>query len=654
MKKCNTIREFQDYLDQRMPKFWYDAEGKKHGDKFYYDTIGAFNIETSTCKIEGTEGLASYVYFWSFSLDGELFIWGREPQEFVKFLKQLVLKKRLLIYCHDLTFVYWNLKNLFHKSMIGCSIFKDDVFDFNNGRHTELNMINLFDSSTVSPNNIGRLQFRCLKNLNERDSIDTLGKELGYKQIKFDRTKERNRHTVMTEEEIEYCVREVEIICKWALNFRESFNIKDVNTIPNNPSGICNIMLAQNEEYNSGKAYNMIKKKYKNWEKRDCKIFKEAFKGGVITSNKSLNKYYNSILYADIKSAYPAVMIGKKFPKQFGRDPFISEKIEQYRIENYEEFAAVAKFTFTNLRLKPHMPCSILKDDKGNEIYEAQEYSRYMTNLELDDIKRFYDFDSLVWEDLQLSAYEELDPLEVEIIEEIFIMKEEEEGMLRDIIKGQLNSIYGLYSTHFYDENSVWENGELVYQKTDKEEVAQRSRYYPVGVWISAWQRKNMVKIIAELGDDFIYCNTDGLLCHDTARSREIINNYNSSVVLPVSGWPFDELGKFQMQEIDKLFFAGSSKYVCKDKNGKVIKRVWDQLDPNIELTDQDLEDYANGGGFVKKNGLNTYYMYYDQDYYATVDGERVKIPNSYCRFKTIYKCSEVKEAASVRNIKYV
>lgn len=653
MRKCNTIKEFQDYLDAHCPHIWVDENHNWH-DKHYYDVCATFNIETTLCQIEHTECRANYVYFWSFSLDGELFIWGREPITFVNFLKQLKLDKRLIIYCHDLSFVYWNLKSLFHDSMIGCSIFKDDVFKYYEGKPTQLTHVNLFKSSNVGPKNIGKLQFRSIKELSERDTIDQFGEELGYEKIEFDKSKERNRHTFMDDDEIEYCVRQVEILAKWIIKFCERLEIKDINKVPSNPSGICSLMLSQHDDKYEDTIYGEVKLKYKRWEKRDYTIFQDVFKGGVITSNKSLNKYYNSILYADIKSAYPAVMIGKKFPSRFTRQEFLNEETQAKQIENYEEFAVVAKFTFTNLKLKPHMPCAIIDIDK-KPVYEAQEYSRYMTNLEVDDIKRFYDFDSLVWEDFQSSGYEDLNQTELEVIEELFIMKEEEsEGSLRDIIKGQLNSIYGLYSTHFYEKNSVWENGKLVFKKTPHETTTGRNRYYPVGVWISAWQRKNMIKIIAELGDDFIYCNTDGVLCHDTARTREIINNYNSSVVLPVSGWPFDELGKFQIQEIDTLFFANSSRYIGKDKNGNVIKRVWDQLDPSIELTDQDLEDYANGGGFVKENGLSTYILYYDKDFYSTVDGERVKISNVFCRYKTMYRCSEVQEMASIRNIVYI
>ncbi len=614
----NSIEEFNEYLRNHTPGIVKKDFGH------YYNTVGAFDTETTefeSIDANGKKITVNYVYFWSFCLGGELFAWGRDPQEFVDFINKLNLGYRLIVYDHWLGYEYNNLRDMFDTQIAYPEFMVKN--DFARVKGAPYKVLKLQGNI----GNFRRIQFRCSSCLSGNRKLEELGEDIGCNKLELDYKKPRNRETPMTKEEIDYCLRDVEIVCKWVLNFKELLEVKDVKDLPYTMASSVDVAY-DHEGYTRNVRRSIMQDKYVNWDDKDDDRFAAAYKGGEMTFNKQfLNKYTSNILYADIKSAYPAVMLMKEFPKCFSKEKQPEYK-QKMMIENYEDYAVIAKFTFTNLSLKPQAPCSILRDKDHKEIEAKVVYTDYFTNVELQNIKKFYNFSSLVWEDFQWSQYEPLDYRMQQALVNLFIEKEEAKGTdEEETKKRRLNSAYGRQSRKFNRITVKWDNEAHDWVKDkEKTEVGNRVDYYPVGVWVAAWQRKIMLDIIWELGDDFIYSNTDSVICLDNERNRQIIEDYNNSIIPIGKDEDYAKLGKFEMEHFHEILIAGVSKYILKNEQNEVVKSVFSGV--SAEITEEDLENYAAGGGFVIENAMPRYRCV-TGNFKGEINGVKVKTKSS-------------------------
>jgi hypothetical protein len=108
------------------------------------------------------------------------------------------------------------------------------------------------------------------------------------------------------------------------------------------------------------------------------------------------------------------------------------------------------------------------------------------------------------------------------------------------ISKNMLNSAYGMIVTDIvrdiieYDcEASVYKDKE----KPDLEEAIEkyntskkRFLFYPWGVWVTAYARRNLFTGILACGDDYIYSDTDSIKIFNPESHLPYINAYNNRV----------------------------------------------------------------------------------------------------------------------------
>ena len=140
--------------------------------------------------------------------------------------------------------------------------------------------------------------------------------------------------------------------------------------------------------------------------------------------------------------------------------------------------------------------------------------------------------------------------------------------------------------------------------------------YYPEGVWIAAIQRHIMADIIWELGDDFIYTNTDSIVCNDTPRARQILEDFNETIGEA-------ELGRFKIEEFPQFFMLGISRY-CLWKNRKSRKIVFAGVhQEKSNLTPDDLEKILYSG-IIIKNASTRIFKEENEIFIGTVAGKKV------------------------------
>lgn len=595
----NTEKEFREYLYNSSSTV--DEKGKR-----YYNVVAAFDVET-TKFTSFTGEVANYVYAWSFSIDGVLYRFGRDPKDFFVFLRNLMLTKKLIIYVQWLGYEYNNLTWLFEKYITKG---KAENALFKGGNIAEPLQLIQDDGYAV---------FKCSRALSGK-KLEEMGEDIDCPKLKdLDYSVDRNRLTPMTDEEIGYCLRDVEIVCKWVRWLLDSLNEGRtqklrINNLPLTKSKIFGLYLDKN-----GLPWHVRHLKamdqYKNWLDDDYDKFHIAHKGGLIVCNERyLNEFTLDILHADVKSAYPAVQIRKKFPKCFSHVYSRSSLSKQKSmIDDIENWGVLAKFTFKGLLLKKDAPCAIIRELDN---IDPVDYTAYMSNIEYKIIEMYYDFDSVVWEDFQATGLEREEEADRKTNLELFAAKESAKGTAAyKVAKIVLNSGYGNKCKRM-EVTNIDDDGNRVSFRKDMKDI---DYYYPVGVWISAWQRYIMASIIWEIGKyDFIYCNTDSIFCKNNERTKEILNRFNSSFDI------LGRLGKFETEEVKKIFILGPSRYAIMDYNDSISIVFSGVADEGKTISFSDLITIAAGGN-VRIPGATKEYKKGRGAFEGYINGEKVE-----------------------------
>ena len=105
-----------------------------------------------------------------------------------------------------------------------------------------------------------------------------------------------------------------------------------------------------------------------------------------------------------------------------------------------------------------------------------------------------------------------------------------------------LNSIYGMSVTDIVRENIEYNEETDTWSKSSKEDEEieevlkkynkdwKRFLYYAWGIWVTAYARRNLFSGILELGEDYIYSDTDSIKGINFEKHLDYINNYNKVV----------------------------------------------------------------------------------------------------------------------------
>ena len=99
-----------------------------------------------------------------------------------------------------------------------------------------------------------------------------------------------------------------------------------------------------------------------------------------------------------------------------------------------------------------------------------------------------------------------------------------------------LNSCYGMAVTDIVRPEIIytddWQDPLLPnLEKSIEDYNKSRSRFlfYPWGVWVTAYARRNLFTGICEFGSDYIYSDTDSIKVINISAHMDYINSYNKS-----------------------------------------------------------------------------------------------------------------------------
>lgn len=523
----------------------------------------AFDIETSSFyKLDGNiydyaetlemtklnpaikfEKLAT-MYVWQLGINGRAMI-GRTWDEFIKVIGEisnalkLNSKRKLIIYVHNLAYEFQFMRKLFEWK----KVFSLDL------------------RKPIYARTVENIEFRCsylltgyslvrlAKNL-FRYKIDISGGDLDYSKI-------RNYKTPLTETEINYCINDIRVVMN---AIKERIEIDGAITkLQLTKTGYVRqltrdkCLYIRDHKRRPNHKYLGLMRDLQINDLREFDTLQRAFSGGFTHASPQYSRQIiKDVASFDFSSSYPAVMVAEKFPMSRGMK--VQPKTRAEFDEYIQKYCCVFTIRFKNIRAKrlQDNPISASKCfnivnavENNGRIFGADELTTTITNIDYNVIRSFYTWEKSTVFDMYLYKAEYLPTEFVRVIMQLYADKTELKGIDDKIIeynasKEMLNSTYGMSVTNpmrdEYEYLTEWSTNEL----TDAERLKQLHRYntgrnrflfYPWGVFITAYARRNLFTAIALTGDDYIYSDTDSIKIKNHEKYKDYFETYDRITV---------------------------------------------------------------------------------------------------------------------------
>lgn len=505
----------------------------------FYNVPAAFDIETSSFYSNGDKHAVMYI--WQFGILNWV-TYGRTWDELISFLKVLsdVLclseELKLIVYVHNLAYEWQWIRKRFKW---------DKVF--------------FIDERKPVYAQTGGIEFRCSLKLSSK-SLAKVGEDLvKYKEHKhtgdLDYQLIRFHSTPLTEEELGYCEADIRVLLAYIQEKIET------------DGAICFIPLT-NTGYVRNHCRKACFKKFQDYRAlmRELTLdsdeylqLKRGFAGGFThASAKYVAKGKESPLKDvgsfDFTSSYPAVMLTEQFP--------MSKSILIGHIEDFNEFEEYlhnycclfdVTLTYVYPKVDYDHPISVSKLIKSHNITEdngrvvtAESITLTMTEQDWFVFDQFYNYEDI--EIKKFRIYEKrylpkpLYKAILELYKQKTVLKDVEgEEINYMILKNMLNASYGMMVTDIIRDILEYDYEESVYldaRKPDLDEAIEtynnskkRFLFYPWGVWVTAYARRNLFSGILACKDDYIYSDTDSIKIFNPEKHMDYIDGYNQNLL---------------------------------------------------------------------------------------------------------------------------
>ena len=516
----------------------------------YYNVPASFDIETSSFfqLVEDEEEKRAIMYVWSFCLDGYVFM-GRTWAQFLKLVYGLVeylgidIGHRLIIYVHNLAFDF----SFFRKWLEWLKVFSLD------------------NRKPVYALTVDGIEFRCsyiltgysLEKISSHLSIKKLVGDLDYKLL-------RHSTTVLTEEEKQYCVNDVKVVVE---EIRRHIKINgDISKIPLTKTGyvrqFCrNNCFYENGIYNKNSAKEL---KYKNIIHRlnvseeEYYQLKRAFQGGFTHANPFyVGEVIENVSSYDFTSSYPAVIVSEKFPMASSELlNEIDKETFEYSINNYcclfelELFDVEPLIVYDNYLSRYRCREYSVKDSVFNNgrIVRTSHLKTTITEQDYFIIRRFYKWSKMKVANFRRYKRGYLPTDFIKAVLKLYSDKTKLKGVPEKEVeymqsKEMINSCYGMMVTDiirdeitYYDNMWETEPGRKDEEKSPMDVEKEINKYnrnknrflfYPWGVWVTAYARRNLFTGILEFNHDYVYSDTDSVKVINIENHTEYIERYN-------------------------------------------------------------------------------------------------------------------------------
>lgn len=546
--KYYTISDIDTIIDDLDLPISRGVQGHK-----YYNIPCAFDLE-STSFFQQSEKVA-IMYVWTFAING-ICILGRTWNDFVDLTDRLHERLntsktlRLLIYVHNLSFDFSFFRKWLSWDKVFASKSRTPIFAVTDtGLEFRCSyLLSGYKLETIAENHLRKYKIRKLVG------------DLDYDLI-------RHSATPLTEKEIQYCLNDVKVVCAYIQEKIE--NEGGIQNIPLTKTGYvrkyCRSMCFGEQEKDPIEQ-EIIKATYLKYMCRmRLKVeeyfqLKRAFQGGFTHANPfCVDKVFYDVSSFDFTSSYPAVMLSEKFPiasSEIVRLPISEEEFEE-TIHNFcclfelEIFDLEPLIWYDNYISRYR--CRELKGPvcSNGRVVKAEHLKITVTEQDFFIIRRFYKWSRIQIANLRRYRKGYLPKDFIKAILKLYKDKTELKGVEGSELeymqsKEMLNSCYGMCVTDIVRDEITYINNEWDGEGSRKKEKKpeqnvdviidkynrnkSRFLFYPWGVWVTAYARKNLFTGICEFGEDYIYSDTDSVKVINADRHKKYIEKYNEII----------------------------------------------------------------------------------------------------------------------------
>ena len=506
----------------------------------YYEIPIAFDIETTSFYSTQLEKVAC-MYCWALSINGHVIL-GRKWSEFDDVYNKLLSifelddKTRLLIYIQNLAYEFQFICHHYEWSRVFALKEKKPL-------------------SCVTTENV---EFRCSYMLSGF-SLEKIGENLQRYKINkmvgdLDYSKPRHYNTPLTEKEWKYVINDVQVVVAYIQETAE--NDGGYHKIPLTKTGYvrnyCREICFNDRLYR--KTMKILK-----LEADEYRQLKAAFAGGFTHANWTRSRFLIKNMDSfDETSAYPYTMVAEKFPMSKGRlVPILEDADFYFYIKNYCCLFDIEIMEVDGWDAPDHIlsrsKCRICEgytDEDGKEhkpvynngrVITAHRIVTTMTEVDFEMFKKFYKYKTFRVSEFRI--YEKM-YLPTPFVKAILGLYSDK-TTLKDVpgkeveymkSKGMLNSAYGMCVTDIIRDDDTFttkwtKNSSQVEDQIDKyNNSVNRFLFYPWGVWVTAYARRNLYTAILEFGNDYIYSDTDSVKVVNAEEHKQFFEDYNAKV----------------------------------------------------------------------------------------------------------------------------
>lgn len=534
----SEINEILNYVE--------DSEVIKTNKQIEYFNIPcSFDIETTSFfRSTGNEGeKVAIMYEWTFGINGYVVI-GRTWNEFIDILNIIIERlnlwknRRLIIYVHNLSFEFQFMRKWLEWENVFSIDTRKPVYALTN------NGIEFRCSYLLSGYSLTKLSDQLLKY-----PIKKMDGDLNYKLL-------RHSKTILTDKELKYCENDVRVVMAYIQERIEDDG--NITKIPLTKTGYVRNYVRNNCMYEGSHKKNA--KKYILYRRlmdsmiitpEEYKQLKRAFQGGFTHASAwKSGKLIKNVRSFDFTSSYPAVMVSEKFPMSSAQLITIKSTEEFYQnLRLYCCLFDVELFGIESITMIEH-PLSLSRCSKvitpiidNGRIVSAEHLLTTWTEQDFLIMRKFYK-----WKSIKIGNFRRYKRgyLPTDFI--ISLLKlYQDKTTLKDVSgkeleylksKEMINACYGMCVTDICRDDIIYngEEWEQNHPDIDKSiakynKSKRRFLFYPWGVWVTAYARKNLFTGILEFGNDYVYSDTDSIKGVNSENHIKYISDYNNRII---------------------------------------------------------------------------------------------------------------------------
>lgn len=579
----------------------------------YYNIECSFDIETNSTYHKGEK--VAFMYIWAFGI-ADLKIYGRTWEEFQALMEliseifELHKDKRILCYIHNFSFEFQFMRKYFKWTEVFAISERKPIKAL-----TSLG-IEFRDSYILS----GFSLAKTAENLTNH-TIEKMTGDLDYSLL-------RTKDTPLSEEEMKYVENDIVIILYYINEQIEQYG--DLHKVPLTNTGRVRKYVERNCYYTNTNHRKSSRGKYHRYRKlmqsltlttSDYMIAKQSFQGGFTHANSHYTgQTLENVTSIDFTSSYPAVMLAELFP--MSKAEYVEVKDTNHFLELLKTYHVIFEATFTNIQTtieqENYLSESKCRDIEkpiinNGRIFRADKLTTTITEIDFSIIRKAYNWDSFNISNVHIFQKGYLPKSIIESVLELYKDKTELKGVEGKeveygLAKGMLNSVYGMSVTDIVrDEtdyiNDEWEStppliGNEIEKYNDKK---NRFLFYIWGVYITAYARRNLWTGILNMGDDYVYSDTDSIKLLNYEKHLPYIEKYNEVIIKKME--LMCEYYKLDVNDLKPKNIQGIEKPIgVWDYEGTSEKFKTLGAKRYLTLTDNKLE--LTVAGLSKKNGL--------------------------------------------------